>query len=428
MKRLYKSGSALAIGVAFMLPLGNAQAVPSFARQTGMTCAVCHRTNYPELTSFGRNFKLNGYTLAGAKQIEATSELNKRGLKIDDPAPLSAMLITSLTQLTNSGGAQNNAIEFPQQFSLFYAGEITPNMGSFLQLTYAMADGSFGWDNSDIRYANHTSGGTTYGFDFNNGPTIQDLWNSSAAWGFPYTGSDAANSPATSAMLNGDMLAQDSGGLGAYAMWGGSLYTEVTLYKSTHQGTASPTDVSNPVDPAYNPEQNTLNGFTPYIRIAYTKDSGDNNWMVGAYSMAAKIYPGGTVSGATDDYNDTAVDTQWQSKSFSAHATYLVEKRTFNASGGSGTLNTTKLDGTYFMGEKTAATVAYVSTAGTGGGATVWDGNASPDSAVTTLQLTYVPYQNLKFGAQYNMYSKFDGSTAGASDNNNLYLMAWMMF
>ena len=33
-------------------------AVPSFARQTGMACAACH-TVFPELTPFGREFKLN---------------------------------------------------------------------------------------------------------------------------------------------------------------------------------------------------------------------------------------------------------------------------------------------------------------------------------------------------------------------------------
>ena len=37
-------------------------AVPSFARQTGMNCVACH-TSFPELTPFGREFKLNGYTL-----------------------------------------------------------------------------------------------------------------------------------------------------------------------------------------------------------------------------------------------------------------------------------------------------------------------------------------------------------------------------
>ena len=41
-----------------------AQAIPSFARQTGQECAACH-TAFPELTPFGRAFKLNGYTMGG---------------------------------------------------------------------------------------------------------------------------------------------------------------------------------------------------------------------------------------------------------------------------------------------------------------------------------------------------------------------------
>ena len=45
-----------------MLLIGNANALPSFARQTGMSCVACH-TSFPELTPFGREFKLNGYTL-----------------------------------------------------------------------------------------------------------------------------------------------------------------------------------------------------------------------------------------------------------------------------------------------------------------------------------------------------------------------------
>ena len=49
------------IALLLALPLTPAHAVPSFARQTGYTCAVCH-TVFPQLTAFGRNFKLHGYT------------------------------------------------------------------------------------------------------------------------------------------------------------------------------------------------------------------------------------------------------------------------------------------------------------------------------------------------------------------------------
>jgi hypothetical protein len=39
-----------------------AEAVPSYARQTGQECIACH-VSFPELTPYGRYFKLTGYTI-----------------------------------------------------------------------------------------------------------------------------------------------------------------------------------------------------------------------------------------------------------------------------------------------------------------------------------------------------------------------------
>ena len=41
-----------------------AQALPSFARQTGQPCGTCH-TDFAGLTPFGRRFKIGGYTYGG---------------------------------------------------------------------------------------------------------------------------------------------------------------------------------------------------------------------------------------------------------------------------------------------------------------------------------------------------------------------------
>ena len=41
-----------------------AQALPSFARQTGQPCGTCH-TDFPYPTPYGRRFKLLGYTVGG---------------------------------------------------------------------------------------------------------------------------------------------------------------------------------------------------------------------------------------------------------------------------------------------------------------------------------------------------------------------------
>jgi len=55
----------------------NANAVPSFVRQTGLTCNQCHITfsNVPDFTFTGKKFRLNGYrTPYVAEKIEAGEE------------------------------------------------------------------------------------------------------------------------------------------------------------------------------------------------------------------------------------------------------------------------------------------------------------------------------------------------------------------
>ena len=43
-----------------------AQALPSYARQTGQPCGTCH-TDFAGLTPFGRRFKIGGYTYGGGQ-------------------------------------------------------------------------------------------------------------------------------------------------------------------------------------------------------------------------------------------------------------------------------------------------------------------------------------------------------------------------
>src|ERR1700692_507720 len=63
----------ISVAVAFLVVLAGfltigfappAQALPSFARQTGQPCGTCH-TDFPALTPYGRRFKLLGYTTGG---------------------------------------------------------------------------------------------------------------------------------------------------------------------------------------------------------------------------------------------------------------------------------------------------------------------------------------------------------------------------
>src|SRR4029077_8654700 len=89
--RTLTSGVVL-LGLIVSLPPVT-QAVPSFTRQTGLKCNVCH-SNPPELTAFGRKFKLDGYTLT-EKRADVTIE--DKDLKINRYFPLSVMVLLSDT-------------------------------------------------------------------------------------------------------------------------------------------------------------------------------------------------------------------------------------------------------------------------------------------------------------------------------------------
>ena len=259
----------LIIVLVSLLNTGVSEALPSFARQTGMSCTACHYS-FPELTPFGRQFKLNGYTMTMMKTIDAKEDSDKvTRLRLLSFLPLSAMVQTSFTSMSKAAeGTQNNSIAFPQQLSLFYAGQITPHIGTFIQTTY---DGqSFGMDNAEIRYANQTTMGEKsllYGLTLNNNPTVQDGWNSTPAWGFPYASSDAANSPAKSTII--ENLGMQVAGLGAYSLYNNFLYAELTIYRSAPQGAPNP---------AVNDSTSymTIKGVAPYWRVALQHSWGNN--------------------------------------------------------------------------------------------------------------------------------------------------------
>src|SRR6185312_5260382 len=155
------------------------------------------------------------------------------------------MLTTSETHLTaRRPGAQNDATEFPQQLSLFLAGAMTPHIGSFIQATYSGGSGSFGIDNSDVRYvgrARLAAHDAVFGVSLHNNPSVQDPWNTTPAWGFPFTSSDVTPGSVASAVIDGT-LAQQVVGLGGYALWNNLLYVEATGYRTALQPGASPAD------------------------------------------------------------------------------------------------------------------------------------------------------------------------------------------
>jgi hypothetical protein len=340
----------IALFVVIFLRVPKADAVPSYARQTGFPCKSCHLTP-PELTPLGRTFKLNGYTMIGKPTVTSKRTGRESGLMILESLPLSVMLETSFsstkspepgpppTDTTPSTGTQNGSFQFPQDVSLFLAGAWSEHVGSFVQVTYTTENNHFHWDNTDVRYANSTKlfqKDFVYGITLNNNPTVEDLWNSTPAWGFPWIASSSAPSPNAAAVINGP-LAQDVAGIGGYGMIDNHLYFAGTIYRSDHAGDTLPT---------LGGFAHNIRGVAPYWRVAWQETSKNNNLEIGMYGLHMKSSPnaitgfGGNFDGFTDwaaDFQYDRTIPQFGGDVLSFRGTYIRENSsllaTFNAGG-----------------------------------------------------------------------------------------------
>jgi hypothetical protein len=426
----------------------SAMAVPSYARQTGLACSGCHY-NPPELNPAGRRFKLLGYVDRAdeVKTIHADSGKSHAALDLLASLPLSIMLETSFTSTkSNLPSTQNGSFEFPQDISLFLSGAWTSHVGSFVQVTYDTHDDHFTSDNTDIRFVNKTkmSGKElVYGLDFNNNPTVEDLWNSTPAWGFPWVASDFAPTPGASPIINGG-LAQDVAGFGGYAMWDTHLYLDAALYRSEHVGGPQP-----------NPGTgfgNNIRGVAPYWRAAWQQSTGTTQLEVGTYGIHMQSTPNG-IAGLEDEFTDFAFDTQYDRTLFrkdvlSLRGTYIHENSDLLASFVAAAaaqrlhhLNTVLANAEYHFGNRVSGAFGWFDTSGTNDpllfapGAVSGFANGSPRSAGYIANVSYWAWQNVQLAAQYTGYTRFDGGSTNydgsgrnASGNNTIYLDVKFLF
>ena len=415
---------------------GKAAAVPSYAEQTGQPCASCHIGGFgPQLTPFGRAFKLSGYTIR-------TAEFS---------VPVSAMAVFSYLH-TSKDQAEPPAPHYStndnatlDEASLFFAGGIGDHFGGFAQFTYDGIGRAFSWDNLDLRVTDRfTLAGNDVlaGLSLNNNPTIQDVWNTLPGWGFPFTDSGLAPSPAAGTVING-ALGTTVLGVSAYAWWNSEIYTEAGLYWAPSRGFLSSLGAS---------ADGVIGGSAPYVRLAYQKDYGLQNFEVGVFGFFPDIYPGGDRSaGTTDKYQDLGVDASYQfigdgRNIYQVNARYINERQNLDATfllGGAAnrhdTLDEFRLDGSYYWHNQIGGSVGYFDTWGSTD-SLLYTGNAGlkPDSNGFTLQADYTPFGdepssfgprfNVRFGVQYTAYTRFDGATSHASDNNTLRVFAWLAF
>ena len=451
----------LSLVAAMAIAVKPAEAIPAFAQQTGQPCTACHVGAYgPQLTPTGRAFKIGGDTQGGGDGWTASM-------------PLSVMAVTSLTHLNTgypTGGApqdfgtnNNPSID---QANVFIGGGLSDHTGGLMQITWQNIGTSydnFHLDNTDLRpYVTTFSVGgkdLVVGTTLNNTPTVQDPYNTTFAWGYPYVSpnSNLAPAPAANVMLAG-ALAGNSIGYTAYAQYDGKLYLEAGAYSTPGRWTLA--RLGNP------DSFGSISGAAPYLRGAYEWQWGTNAAHVGAMFMQADINPSTGLAYQTSSatgrnrYADYAADAAYQ---FLGDGTHIVTVQgiytyeTQNIAAGNAmsgvtskyTLNQIRANTSYWYKNTYGATLGWQKTWGPVNpdlyGAAGGSANNRPDSNAFIAEADWVPFgkddsrwapfANLKLGVQYTAYTQFnggnknyDGNGHNASDNNTLMLFAWMIF
>ncbi|MDA8230049.1 MAG: hypothetical protein M0006_01785 [Magnetospirillum sp.] len=440
---LHRLAKAIAWAGAIITPVlfapGTALAVPSFAVQTGQPCAACHVGAFgPRLTSYGRDFKLFGYTAAKPK-VEAPH------LAMFVQSSLTHTQVDQATPPAEGFGRNNNfAVD---QISLLYAGRITDNVGAFLQGTFDGTTQTAAWDNMDVRWAKDMDvfgSDLVLGITANNNPTVEDLWSTTPAWSFPFSASSLAPVPQASTLIESN-IGQRVIGLGAYAMWNDWIYLDGTVY--TSPGNDALSRLGEPVV-----GQDKIQGATPYGRVAVQHGWGSHYGEIGAFGLRSSAYPGGDPSaGKTDTLTDIGFDASYQwtanphkvdSDVLAVDGVVIHENENLAASSvlsgtnGTDTLTTVKADLSYAIDATYIPTFQYFQILGNSDpGRWISSPNGSPNTRGYITELAYVPFGkpdspinwgNLRLQLQYVGYTEFNGTSAHASDNNTLYLNVWI--
>ena len=442
---------ALAVAISvWMAAAPHAQAIPAFAAQTGEPCSACH-IGFPQLTPYGRLFKLEGYVAGGS---------------VPGYKNVAGMLQAGFTYLHDKvpGGL---APDFPsndawslQQVSLLYGGALYApiGLGAFIQGTYDGVAHQFHWDNTDIRLARPTTffgKPLYYGFTFNNSPTITDLWNSTPAWGYPFIPDTLAVGNAASVQLTS--LAQLVYGAGAYSALSVTpsdvFYTEADLYKSLPNHAAFALGVG-PGDP--------IAGAIPYWRLAWQHTWASNSFEVGTLGLVDNPYPAGFTHGPTDQLVDVGVDSQFQwlqvNQAVTAQFSFIHEWQHWSASFPLGltqnlndSLNDLTLTGSYLLHQKYGITESYNYIYGNGDNGlytpapVTGDANGKPNTQSFTTELDYYPWNkggpkflpwvNAKLFFEDTFYTQFnglahnyDGSGRNSQGNDIVFTGIWLVF
>lgn len=430
----YRLAAAGMVAASFLAAPQAAYAIPAFAAQTGEPCSACH-IGFPQLTPYGRDFKLEGYIAGGMfpswKNFAVMSQIG--------------LTHTRANGLIDSKNP-NDTWE-AQQTSLFYGGALDANigLGAFVQVTYDGVARQWGWDNTDIRLARPGKlfGKPLYwGVSLNNNPGVTDLWNTPPSWGYPYIPSGIAPAPAAEQQITA--IAGAVYGIGVYGALNVTpadmIYAEADLYKGLPDHTSYMVGVDG---------EPPIDGVVPYARLAFQHTWGNSSIEVGTYALMDRLYPAGMKTGPSDQFLDLAADSQFQyithNQAFSVQANMIHESQSWSASCPSGigcnradSLNMATITVSELWRQQFGLTESFNTIYGNADAGQYGTVNGKPNSNSWTTEVDYYPFNdggpkwlpwlNAKFFLEDTVYTVFDGTPDGAQDNNTVFGGIWLVF
>jgi len=183
MRRLVVALGIVAVGALALAPQ-KAEAVPSFVRQTGMTCAQCHvmfGAPVPNFTFTGKKFRMNGYRVPFVtERIEAGQEgaLGGKRLNISLFPYISLRYQSVFAAQSKSAvtGVKSAITSNPtSRLAIFTGGPVGDYFGLWTEM-YLTPDGArdgdwtlglFSFDEYDLRYT-RMKNNNVFGLAFNN--------------------------------------------------------------------------------------------------------------------------------------------------------------------------------------------------------------------------------------------------------------------
>ncbi|MDX2471038.1 MAG: hypothetical protein QNL04_10730 [SAR324 cluster bacterium] len=133
-KKLGLTVATIAMAATSMFTTTDAEAVPAFARQTGMTCNSCHFQAFPALNGMGRSFRSGGYTMKG-------TQTSIEGENIDLPSTLNMAVFWKAYYITGEDEVAN--LVWQDEAVMFAAGRVAASAGFLMELGLVVeADGT----------------------------------------------------------------------------------------------------------------------------------------------------------------------------------------------------------------------------------------------------------------------------------------------